>query len=267
MASIEDITLLYEISKALNEHLDLKKSLYKVLDICPAPSRWCVARSPFSIRCATRSTSRWPTAWHDAIDRAKYKLGEGITGRVIETGKASAIPKISEEPLFLDRTATRQGKQDRELSFICVPIKKGNQVIGALSVDKPYENDYSLEDGQKLLAVIATMIARHVINLETIRLEKERCGKKTGRLQDELKNKYRITNIIGNSNKMREVFQMISQVSQEQRHGADPRRKRHRQGTGGQLHPLQQPAGQQPFCQGQLRGLPGQSDRKRTVRP
>jgi len=33
MKRIEDVTLLYEISKALNEHLDLKKSLYKVLDI------------------------------------------------------------------------------------------------------------------------------------------------------------------------------------------------------------------------------------------
>jgi Nif-specific regulatory protein len=33
MKRIEDVTLLYEISKTLNEHLDLKKSLYKVLDI------------------------------------------------------------------------------------------------------------------------------------------------------------------------------------------------------------------------------------------
>ena len=33
MKRIEDVTLLYEISKALNEHLELKKSLYKVLDI------------------------------------------------------------------------------------------------------------------------------------------------------------------------------------------------------------------------------------------
>jgi Nif-specific regulatory protein len=32
MKQIEDVTLLYEISKTLNEHLDLKKSLYKVLD-------------------------------------------------------------------------------------------------------------------------------------------------------------------------------------------------------------------------------------------
>jgi Nif-specific regulatory protein len=49
------------------------------------------------------------------MERGKYKLGEGITGRVIQTGKAVAIPKISEEPLFLDRTASRNSKQDQEL--------------------------------------------------------------------------------------------------------------------------------------------------------
>ena len=33
MKRIEDVTLLYEISNALNEYLDLRKSLYNVLDI------------------------------------------------------------------------------------------------------------------------------------------------------------------------------------------------------------------------------------------
>ena len=33
MEPIEEVTLLYGITKALNEHLDLKKSLYKVMDI------------------------------------------------------------------------------------------------------------------------------------------------------------------------------------------------------------------------------------------
>jgi Nif-specific regulatory protein len=124
------------------------------------------------------------------------------------------IPKISEEPLFLDRTAARKKLKDfEELSFICVPIKKGNQVIGALSVDRRYDDEsYSLKDSQKMLAVVATMIAQHVINLEIIRREKEQLRAENQRLRDELENKYRITNIVGNSNKMREVFQMISQV-------------------------------------------------------
>ncbi len=79
-------------------------------------------------------------------------------------------------------------------------------------MDRTYEKGYSLKEGQKLLTVVATMIAQHVINLETIRREKEQLRDENKRLRGELENKYRITNIIGNSNKMREVFQMISQV-------------------------------------------------------
>ena len=214
MKRIEEITLLYEISQALNEHLELKNSLYKVLDILSSSMN--MVRGTVSILDPLSGEINIEVAHSislSTIERVKYKLGEGITGRVIETGKAVTIPKISEEPLFLDRTATRKKSKDfEELSFICVPIKKGNHVIGALSVDRPHEESYSLKDGQKLLSVVATMIAQHVINLETIRREKEQLRAENRRLRDELENKYRITNIVGNSNKMREVFQMISQV-------------------------------------------------------
>jgi Nif-specific regulatory protein len=44
-------------------------------------------------------------------------------------------------------------------------------------------------------------------------MDKERLREENRRLQNVLKDKYSIRNIIGNSNKMREVFQMISQVS------------------------------------------------------
>ena len=216
MKRIEQITLFYEISKILSEHLDLKKSLYKVLDMLSSSldmvrgtvSILDMRRNEISIEVA-HSLSR------STIERVKYKLGEGITGRVIQSGKAVTIPKISEEPDFLDRTAARKSRKNfEELSFFCVPIKKGNHVIGALSVDRLYDESYNLKDGEKLLSVVATMIAQHVINLETIRREKEQLHEENKRLRNELENKYRITNIVGNSNKMREVFQMISQVCQ-----------------------------------------------------
>ena len=212
MKKIEEITLLYEISKALSEHLDLKKSLYKVLG--NLSNSLNMIRGTVTLLHPLRDEIVIEVAHgvpKTAIERVKYKLGEGITGRVIETGKSVAIPKISEEPLFLDRTDTRKLKQ--ELSFLCVPITKGNQVIGALSVDRPYDKAYDLSTGTEILTVVATMIARHVINLETIHLEKQQLREENQRLKGELENKYRINNIIGNSNKMREVFQMISQVS------------------------------------------------------
>ncbi|MGD2268974.1 MAG: sigma 54-interacting transcriptional regulator [Desulfobacterales bacterium] len=214
LKSIEEVTFLYEISEALNEHLDLKKSLYKVLDILSSTLN--MVRGTVTILDPLRNEISIIVAHglpQSAMARVKYKLGEGITGRVIQSGKGVAVPRISEEPLFLDRTATRKTQAFQELSFICVPIKKGRQVIGALSVDRPYDESYNLKNGQKLLSVVATMVARHVINLETIRLEKEKLRDENRRLRKELENKYRVTNIIGNSNKMREVFQMISQVS------------------------------------------------------
>ena len=211
---IEEITLLYEISKALNEHLNLRKSLYKVLEILSSSMN--MVRGTITILNPLRNKINIKTTHNiskSAMSRVKYKLGEGITGRVIETGKGVAIPKISDEPLFLDRTASRKARQVEEFSFICVPVKKGKQVIGALSVDRPFDESYILKEGKKLLSVVATMIAQHVINIEIIHLEKKQLREENKRLREKLGNKYSITNIIGNSNKMREVYQMISQVS------------------------------------------------------
>ncbi len=186
MKRIEEATLLYEISQALSESLDLKKSLYKALDILS--SSMDMVRGTVSILDPLRNEINIEVAHSlslSTIERTKYKLGEGITGRVIQTGKAVTIPKISEEPLFLDRTAVRKKLKDfQELSFICVPIKKGNQVIGALSVDRPYDESYSLKDGQKLLSVVATMLAQHVVNLEIIRREKDQLRAENQRLRD-----------------------------------------------------------------------------------
>ncbi len=214
MKSIEQVTLLYDISKALNEHMDLKKSLYKVLDILSSSMN--MVRGTVTILNPLSNEISIEVAHglsRGAVEKGKYKLGEGITGRVIQTGRAVTLPKISEEPLFLNRTSSRKTKPNQELSFICVPIKRGSEVIGAFSVDRPFDESFSLKEGQKLMSVVATMVARHVINLETIRLEKDRLRAENKRLRKELENKYRITDIIGNSNKMRDVYQMISQVS------------------------------------------------------
>src|SRR5204863_5057729 len=40
--------------------------------------------------------------------RVRYKLGEGITGRVVQTGKPIVVPQVSREPMFLDRLGVRK---------------------------------------------------------------------------------------------------------------------------------------------------------------
>ncbi len=214
MRPFEEVSLLYQINEALNEHLDMKKSLYRVLTIL-AESLSLVKGTITLLDPATKEI-RIEVAHGlaaKAIKQAKYQLGEGVTGKVIQTGKAAVVPRISEEPVFLDRTDSRDLKQRQSYSFICVPVKKGKRVVGALSADRPFEGKASLKKGEEIMSVVATMIARHVINLESLHFEKEKLKKENIRLKVELENKYSFSNIIGNSNKMREVFQMISQVS------------------------------------------------------
>ena len=211
---MDQTTLLYEISQALNKQTDLKKSLYSVLDLLS--SHMDMARGMITILNPLREEISIEVAHgisKSAARKGIYKLGEGITGKVIQDGKAVSIAKISESDQFLNRTGTRKGQVDRERSFFCVPIKNEQQVIGALSVDKPHDSGYCLAEGEKFLCVVAAMIATHVIHLERMQREKEELESENERLRMELEKKYHIKNIVGNSNKMREVYQMISQVA------------------------------------------------------
>ena len=212
MQKIEETTYLYEIAKVLTETIDLRKSLYSVLEILSRSLG--MRKGTITILNPLRDEIQIEVAHglsRSAMQRGRYKPGEGITGKVIQRGKSLVVPKISEEPSFLNRTASRRQTQE-EISFICVPIKKGQQVVGSLSVDLPYDDTVDLKASERLLTVIATMLAQWVINLETLQVEKEALHQENLRLQEQLASKHRITNIIGNSNKMREVFQMISQV-------------------------------------------------------
>ena len=214
MKSIEEISMLYEINEALNEHIDMKKALYKVLSILEDSLN--LIRGTVTLLDPSSSEIHIEVAHgisEQAKKRAKYQLGEGVTGKVIQTGEPAVVPRINEEPLFLDRTDSSRIRGNQDYSFICVPVKRNNRVVGALSADTPYEGTAALKKSEKILSVVATMIARHVINLERLHLEKEILKKENTRLKGELENRYSFTNIIGNSNKMREVFQMISQVS------------------------------------------------------
>lgn len=214
MKVANEVSLLYEISEALDEYVDLKKSLYKVLSVLSRSLN--LIRGIIFLVDSEKDIIRIEVA-HGIPEGTKkkvtYQPGEGIIGKVVETGEPAVVPRISEEPLFLDRTDSRQSVEEPEYSFICVPVKKKDRVIGAISVDRPFEGSVSLRNGEQILSVVATMIAHHVINLEIFRIEKERLKQENERLKTELESKYSFSNIIGNSNKMREVLQMVSQVS------------------------------------------------------
>ena len=210
----DEITCLYEISKAIHATLDLKKALYTVLDLLSehlGMQRGSIAildphSSEIHIEVAHGISST-------EMNKGIYKLGEGVTGNVIKSGRPMAVPRVDSEPLFLDRTGARSRINKSEISFICVPIKEDGKVIGSLSADRVSAGSIPLEEDVRLLTVISTLIAQKVLLLDRINREKRRLEEENLRLKKELNKKYSFTNIVGNSRKMQEVFYLISQVA------------------------------------------------------
>jgi Nif-specific regulatory protein len=142
----------------------------------------------------------------------RYLIGEGVTGRVMQTGNAMIVPKVSEEPLFLNRFE-RWNVTKEEISFICVPISIGQEIIGTISVDRPYDKDVSLEQDMRVLSIVASMIANDVRTRREEALRRQELEGENLRLRHELEDRFRPENIIGNSNAMRDVYRQIHQVA------------------------------------------------------
>ncbi|MDR1491317.1 MAG: sigma 54-interacting transcriptional regulator [Planctomycetaceae bacterium] len=147
------------------------------------------------------------------LGRLSYKRGEGIVGKVVETGKPIAISKMSEEPMFLDRIYNRKQRMVGEMSFFCVPILCEKEVLGVLSVDRSYDPNESLDHNLQFLSIVASMIAYDVKLRRLASLQQQPLEEENSRLRSELLDRYRPENIIGNSNAMREVYQAIYQVA------------------------------------------------------
>jgi Nif-specific regulatory protein len=80
-------------------------------------------------------------------------------------------------------------------------------------VDHLFADNVSAEEDARLLSIIASMIAQAVKLRQTIMEERQRLLEENTRLHEELRDRFRPANIIGNSRAMQEVFNMVAQVS------------------------------------------------------
>ncbi|MFW6313221.1 MAG: GAF domain-containing protein, partial [Spirochaetota bacterium] len=210
----EEVSLLFEISQLLDQSLDLNQVIQPVL-------RATAERLDYvrvSITLLNRNTGEiFIEAAHGLSrsqqQRGRYRLGEGVTGRVVQSGQPEIIPLVSEDPSFLNRTGARNKTAGQEASFICVPIKIGNETIGALAIDRPAVDRSELEDDVRVLSVVASLVAQAVKIRQKAMEEKRALVEENTRLQEELRERFRPSNIIGSSRAMQDVFDMIAQVS------------------------------------------------------
>ncbi|MBN2308219.1 MAG: nif-specific transcriptional activator NifA [Candidatus Hydrogenedentes bacterium] len=211
---VTELSLLFEISQILERSIDLRDEMDAVLN---AVSR-NTGMERGTLTLLNRQTEElFIESAHGLTakqrDRGRYRPGEGVTGRVVQTGRPMVIPRISDEPTFLDRTKAREKLRKEQISFLCVPIKVGTETIGAFSVDRLFADSVELDEDIRLLSIIASMVAQAVrIRQEAIE-ERQRLLEENARLKNELKDRFRPANIIGRSGAMQEVFDLMAQVA------------------------------------------------------
>jgi Nif-specific regulatory protein len=178
--------------KTLSEHLDMQRGCVYLLDPVTRDLRIVAAHG----------------LTEEEIKRGKYRIGEGIVGRVIETGSAMFVPNIGEEPKFLNRTGSRPEKQG--ISFLCIPLELKGEVLGVISVDRIYsERHGSVDDDIRVLTVVASLVAQFVGLWKSY----QEADKEREELRRQLKERFSIPNLIGESEKFQAVLKAVSKVA------------------------------------------------------
>ena len=98
---VNELRLLFEIAQALNLNPDLSTVLRPVLER--------MAQFMGLVRATVTILNRESGSIHidmatglsrKELERGRYRLGEGITGRVVETGEPAIVEKVPKTPGF-----------------------------------------------------------------------------------------------------------------------------------------------------------------------
>jgi len=202
----EELAALHAIARILAHPQELRDQLEQALQ--EMSNRLGMERGMISLM--DRETGEvWLDVAHgvniEGLD-VSYQPGEGITGKVAQTGRPMACANLGKEAHFLDRTGARRFLNRAELTFLCVPIIYDTHVVGVLSADKVTRQVENLDRELALLSSVAELLAK-AVHSRVIEEENRRLRKIVG------SSRAPSTDIIGRSRVMQEVFGLVAQVA------------------------------------------------------
>ena len=245
------LSTLLEVSQALSGTLNLKSSMQRVLQILIRHHG--VVRGMVTLLREGELQVEAIEGFDDRARGVSFKVGEGITGQVAQSGKPIVVPRVSKEPEFLNRMPRRADVARHELSFICVPIAVQRQTVGTLAIDLKFKPERDYESSVKFFGIVSSMIAQALNVQRLVEEERRRLVDENTHLRQELRERYDFSNIIGTSGPTRQMYEQVAQVAQTNttvliRGVGD------RQGADCACHPLQLAAREKAVREGELRG-------------
>lgn len=152
----------------------------------------------------------------DEIRRGRYALGEGVTGRVMQTGETVIVQDIDAEPRYLARAVRRSALPQETVSFIALPVECEGRTVGVLGVHRLRSRPRALADDMAILRTLATLIGQ-VLQVQRLVLER------TARLEEENRalkqalsqrgGAHAAFGIVGNAPSLQRALHQIEQVA------------------------------------------------------
>lgn len=96
-------------------------------------------------------------------ETTRLNIGEGIAGRVVSGGKYIFVEDIETDIRFL---RANDNERYSSKSFISVPLKVKNKVIGVLNINSPKDKKHFDDRDLKLLTILADQAAMRLDNIE-----------------------------------------------------------------------------------------------------
>ena len=125
----------------------------------------------------------------EEVKKFEIDLGQGIAGHVALTGKPLLVPDVSKDPRWDSTISEATGFETR--SIACVPIKKGQEVIGVIQI-------IDREDGQPIRETDMEIMS-HFSELASVAMERARNYKDIVNeniyLKKELESRYEIIGV------------------------------------------------------------------------
>ena len=144
------------------------------------------------------------------VKSVRYRMGEGIMGTVMHQGHSLVIPRVADDPRFLDRL----NLYDYGLPFICVPIPGADsQPVGVLAAQPQTADESELPARTRFMEMVANLIGQTVRLIGKVNSEHEAIKTERDSLRRKVRSQYGFDNMVGQTQAMRQIFDSIRQVA------------------------------------------------------
>ena len=202
-----ELDTLFLVSQVLNSTHDLRNKLKGILEILHKRSG--LHFGMITLRNVDDDSMSICEIYGEGIDRSvRYQPGEGLVGAILDEGCTIVVERIKDEPRFLSRL----GVYNPDLPFIGSPLAiEQGEVVGILAA-QPCDAKF-LGERARFVEMVGNLIAQSVNMLRVMERKQLELASERDYLKQTLVKNYRFENIIGHSEPMLKVFDIIRQVA------------------------------------------------------